>query len=202
LPYQCQYLNVELSLESDGEVQWIPVRLLFVRGVSQDADSPAGAKSWALFLSTDRSLAPAAILESYALRWSIEVYFKEAKQSLGLLWEQTETFASHLASIHLTAVRYCLLAFGSIQGAGSRVCEVRTGVSAQLSELDFAKRLWGAFRALIAEAVDGLQETLGPAGALVMSAIDERVQRFFVQALQLDEFTLRLEGAESGSIQA
>jgi hypothetical protein len=28
------------------------------------------------------------------------------------------------------------------------------------------------------------------------------VQRFFVQALQLDEFTLRLEGAESGSIQA
>jgi hypothetical protein len=202
LPYRCQCLDVELSLESDGEVQWIPVRLLFVRGVSQDADSPAGAKSWALFLSTDRGLSPAAILESYALRWSIEVYFKEAKQYLGLLWEQTETFASHLASIHLTAVRYCLLAFAQIQGAGTRVCEVRTAVGAQLSELDFAKRLWGFFRALIAEAVDGLQETLGQAGALVMSAIDERVLSFFVQALQLDEFTLRLEGAETGSIEA
>ncbi|WP_408034127.1 transposase [Thiorhodovibrio winogradskyi] len=99
LPYRCQCLDVELSLESDGEEQWIPVRLLFVRGVSQDADSPAGAKSWALFLSTDRSLSPAAILEIDALRWSIEVYFNEAKQYLGLLWEQTETFASHLASI-------------------------------------------------------------------------------------------------------
>jgi hypothetical protein len=195
-------LDVELSLESDGEVQWIPVRLLFVRGVSQDADSPAGAKSWALFLSTDRSPSPAAILETYALRWSIEVYFKEAKQSLGLLWEQTETFASHLASIHLTAVRYCLLAFAQIQSTGTRVCEVRTGVGAQLSKLDFAKRLWGFFRALIAEAVDELQETLGLAGALVMNAIDERVQSFFVQALQLDEFTLRLEGAEISSIEA
>jgi len=202
LPYRCQCLDVELSLENNGEEQWIPVRLLFVRGVSQDADSPAGAKSWALFLSTDRSLSPATILETYALRWSIEVYFKEAKQYLGLLWEQTETFASHLASIHLTAVRYCLLAFAQIQGAGTRVCDVRTDVGAQLSELDFAKRLWGLFRALIAEAVDELQETLGPAGALVMNAIDEQVQRFFVQALQLDEFTLRLEGAETGSIEA
>ncbi|WPL19282.1 hypothetical protein Thiowin_04399 [Thiorhodovibrio winogradskyi] len=35
-----------------------------------------------------------------------------------------------------------------------------------------------------------------------MSAIDERVRHFFVQALQLDEFTLRLEGTEPGSIEA
>jgi hypothetical protein len=135
------------------------------------------------------------------LRWSIEVYFKEAKQYLGLLWEQTETFASHLASIHLTAVRYCLLVLGQLQGAGARVCEVRAAIGEQLTQLDFAKRLWGFFRALIAEAVDGLQETLGEATAVVMSAIDEQVQRFFVQALQLDEFTLQLEGAETDSME-
>jgi len=35
-----------------------------------------------------------------------------------------------------------------------------------------------------------------------MSAIDEQVQLFFVQALQLDEFTLQLESAESDSIEA
>ncbi|MBK1732616.1 transposase [Thiococcus pfennigii] len=125
LPYQYQCLDVELSLADDDKVEWIPVRLLFVRGINQVTDSPAGAKSWALFLCTDRALSPAAILETYALRWSIEVYFKEAEQYLGFLWEQTETFASHLASIHLTAVRYCLLALGQLQGAGARVCEVR-----------------------------------------------------------------------------
>ncbi|NEV63492.1 hypothetical protein [Thiorhodococcus minor] len=130
--------------------------------------------------------------------WGIEVYFKEAKQYLGLLWEQTETFASHLASIHLTAVRYCLLVLGQLQGAGARVCEVRAAIGEQLSHLDFAKRLWGFFRALIAEAVEGLGDTT----AVVMSAIDEQVQRFFVQALQLDDFTLQLEGAEPDSIEA
>jgi hypothetical protein len=202
LPYQCACLDVELSLEHEDEVEWIPVRLLFVRGINQEADGPAGANAWALFLSTERALSPAAILETYALRWSIEVYFKEAKPYLGLLWEQTETFASHLASIHLTAVRYCLLVLGQLQGAGARVCEVRTAIGAQLTDLDFAKRLWGFFRALIAHAVEGLHETLGEAGALVMSAIDERVQSFFVQALQLDEFTLRLEGVETGSMAA
>ncbi len=44
------------------------------------------------------------MLEIYALRWGIEVYFKECKQHLGLLKEQTITFASHIASISLTAV--------------------------------------------------------------------------------------------------
>ncbi|WP_200336160.1 hypothetical protein [Thiocystis violacea] len=55
---------------------------------------------------------------------------------------------------------------------------------------------------MIAEAVDGLQETLGDATAVVMSAIDEQVQRFFVQALQLDDFTLKLKGAEPDSMEA
>jgi hypothetical protein len=40
---------------------------------------------------------------------------------------------------------------------------------------------------LIAEAVDGLQETLGEATAVVMSAIDEQVQR--------REFNLMQKGA-------
>ncbi|NEV63494.1 transposase [Thiorhodococcus minor] len=74
MPYQTSCLDVELSLERDGEVEWIPVRLLFVRGLNQDADGPGGANAWALFLSTDRALSPAAILEFYALRWSIEIY--------------------------------------------------------------------------------------------------------------------------------
>ncbi len=36
-----------------------------------------------VFFSTDASLAPATILESYASRWGIEVFFRDAKQLLG-----------------------------------------------------------------------------------------------------------------------
>jgi IS4 transposase len=34
-------------------------------------------------LSTDVNLEAAKVLEIYALRWAVEVYFKEAKQHLG-----------------------------------------------------------------------------------------------------------------------
>ena len=43
------------------------------------------------------------------MRWAIEVYFKEAKQHLGLLKEQSNHYAAYLASIHLAAIRFCLL---------------------------------------------------------------------------------------------
>ncbi|MCU7896714.1 MAG: transposase [Candidatus Thiodiazotropha sp. (ex Lucinoma aequizonata)] len=49
------------------------------------------------------------MLETYALRWGIEVYFKEAKQHLGFLQEQTTTFASHMPSVHLCAICYLML---------------------------------------------------------------------------------------------
>jgi len=45
----------------------------------------AKANDWALFVSTDASLSASEILECYAMRWAIEVYFKEAKQHLANL---------------------------------------------------------------------------------------------------------------------
>jgi hypothetical protein len=39
------------------------------------------------------------ILEIYALRWGIEVYFKESKRHLGRLKEQPSSFTSPIASI-------------------------------------------------------------------------------------------------------
>lgn len=38
-------------------------------------------------------MSSADILELYALRWAIAVYFKEAKQHLGLLKEQSNHYA-------------------------------------------------------------------------------------------------------------
>ncbi|WP_376707900.1 transposase, partial [Parashewanella spongiae] len=46
------------------------------------------------------------VLEIYALRWEIEVYFKEAKQHLGFLSEQSRHYSAYIASIHLTGLRF------------------------------------------------------------------------------------------------
>jgi len=131
------------------------------------------------------------ILEIYALRWSIKVYFKEAKQHLGFLKEQTWSFTSHTASIHLTAIRYLMLVYAKRETDALRVCDIRGQMKDQLTTLDFAQRLWQLFRALISGTIEGFKKKLGKSAETLMTAIDDRVEAFFTQALQLDTFINR-----------
>lgn len=100
-----------------------------------------------------------------------------------------------MASIHLTAIRFCLLVIAKHQHGASGVAQMRQQIVGNATQIDFASRLWGRFRALMAGALDELKPVLGDKGDLVMEAIDLHVQRFFAQALQLDPLQLRLEAA-------
>ncbi len=195
MPYRAVTMDVELdiALGNNKKPNIINVRLLFVRGATEQSKPCVGKKDWALFLSTDPDMRLTRILEIYALRWGIEVYFKEAKQHLGFLKEQTWTFASHTASIHLTAIRYLMLVYAQHENNTLRICDIRSQMKEQLTTLDFAQRLWQLFRALINGAIDGLKEKLGKVTETVMEVIDARIDAFFVQALQLDIFTLKME---------
>lgn len=192
--YQAKTLNVELNLAkntSDPE-QWITVRLQFVRGTHEDSKPQAGKHDWALFLCTDSELSPQKILEIYALRWGIEVYFKECKQNLGLLKEQTKTFTSHLASISLAAIRYLMLLYVALE-YDNQLSEVRTDMSNGLMGLSFGQRLWELFRCLINNTIEQFREELGEMADQIMRALEQNINAFFMQALQLDRFTLELE---------
>jgi hypothetical protein len=184
---QAATLDVVLDLDTTGaSPRPMAVRLLFVRGLDPDA----GKKDWALFLTTDTSLTAARILEVYALRWGVEVYFKEAKQNLGLLKEQTWTFAAHTASTHLTAMRYLLILHRVLERGGA-FAEVRDELTGKLRALSMAQVLWALFRALIAGALDRLRLTLGDFTIrLVQTAIDTTVLVFLESVLQLDTATL------------
>jgi hypothetical protein len=72
---------------------------------------------------------------------------------------------------------------------------MRQQIVANATQIDFAVRLWGCFRALLVGALEELKPVLGDNINLVMQATDLHVQRFFVQALQLDPLQLRLEAA-------
>ena len=133
------------------------------------------------------------MLEIYALRWGIEVYFKEAKQHLGFLKEQTATFASHTASIHLCAIRYLMLVQNKLEYQDACIGSIRSSIQNQLDTLSFAGRLWQIFRAIISGALSDLRKIVGCSSDLVMQTIDERVNEFFVRSLQLDAFTMRME---------
>ena len=193
-PYQAKALDVELNLSStkDDADQWIKVRLLFVRGVDHEK-AQAGKHDWAVFLTTDISLEPQRILELYAMRWAIEVYFKEAKQYLGFLKEQSNHYAAYIASIHLTAIRFCMLVIAKLLHQANGISDMRNQITANATSIDYATRLWLVFRAVITGALDELKIMLGDMVTKVMETIERHVQSFFVQALQLDVRTLRLE---------
>ena len=102
MPWKAVELTVEVDLATEKGKNKTPeyhsMKLLFVRGVNEAEDNDGSRKDWALFLSTDPAIGTSTLLEAYALRWGVEVYFKEATQHLGFLAEQTITFASHTAS--------------------------------------------------------------------------------------------------------
>ena len=128
--------------------------------------------------------------------WAIEVYFKEAKQHLGLLKEQSNHYAAYIASIHLTAIRFCMLVIAKADQSG-RVAEIRSSLCANLTNIDYAARLWGSFRAVISSALDEVQDKLGDLAGQVMNTIDDSVKRLFVNILQIDARTLAFEDVKS-----
>jgi SRSO17 transposase len=196
--YQSKTVVVDLNLNDpkDEVARWIKVRLLFVRGVPDSDKAQPGKHDWCVFLTTDTQLDPQRMLELYAMRWAIEVYFKESKQHLGFLQEQARHYACYVASIHLTAIRFCLLIIAKQQHGASGVAQMRQQIVGNATNIDFAARLWGCcFRALMVGALQELKPMLGDKVNLAMGAIDLHVERFFVQALQLDSLQLRLETA-------
>jgi len=191
LPYKAATIDLLMDLSTEGKTADLnPVRLLFVRGIDPDKKK----KDWALFLTTDCDLEPAKILEIYALRWGIEVYFKEVKQHMGMLKEQTMSFASHIASIHLAALRYLLLLEAVRYSGRLKFGEMRNAVGADLRARSYAALLWEVFRALIAGALANLEQILGEQTVKrVLHAIDADVNEFLDHILQMDYTALHAE---------
>ena len=152
--YKTASLTVSLNLETNDRqpARWVEVRLVFSAPVRACHKDP-----WVVFLCTDVTLSDAKILEVYALRWSIEVYFKEIKQNLGFLKEQSGRYQLAYASVHLAAIRYLLLFEAMLRNGQLSYGEIRDRETGRLQILTYAALLWQLFRALIEGALDGLE---------------------------------------------
>jgi hypothetical protein len=181
--YKTASLLVELELLrlGDASAQWTKVRLVFsapTRGSRAD--------TWVIFLCTDTTLNDAKILEIYSLRWSIEVYFKELKQNLGFLKEQSGRYEVAYASVNLAAIRYLLLFEAMLRSGQLTYGEIRDRDTGRLQVLTYASLLWQLFRALIEGALEGLVRELGrKCLRKILSAIDQTVEQFLNDALQI-----------------
>jgi len=63
---------------------------------------------WHTFITTDTTMKFVKAIEVYSIRWSIEVFFKEAKQLFGLGKCQSTNFDVQVAQITITMTQYLL----------------------------------------------------------------------------------------------
>ena len=172
------------------------VRLVFSAPVRTESTD-----TWVVFLCTDVKLSDAKTLEIYALRWSIEGYFKEIEQNLGFLKEQSGRYQLAYASVNLAGVRYLLLFEAMLRAGHLSYGEIRDRESGRLQTLTYAASLWQLFRALIEGALEGLVRELGrKVIKKVLAAINQTVEGFLTEDLQISpqHISTQLKAEESG----
>ena len=179
---------VELKISDDDKApKWNKIRLVF----SCPRNSKKG--EWGAFLCTNLEMSNTKILETYALRWGIEVFFKEAKQNMGILREQTGNYVCHYASIHMTSIRYLLL-FDSMKKRGAdKLGEIRYRITGKFEFISYATLLWELFKAIIYGVLDQFEIIGKELVEELKKKIQMTIMDFLQKALQLDSGYLKNE---------
>ena len=124
----------------------IPVKLFFFKQTQRG--------KWSVLLSTDTGLSATKAYEIYTIRWSIEVYFKEAKTYFGLGKSQSRDFDAQIADISISMMQYNIFSlakrFTSYETLGALFNETKDTVI----ELTICKRLRGFVLELLAMLAD------------------------------------------------
>lgn len=114
---------------------------------------------WKVFVCTDTRLSFIKMVEIYQIRWSVEVFFKEAKQLLGLGKCQSNDFDAQICDATLTMVQYILLALRFRY----ENYESKPGMFAQIKEETLQQRLdqrlWGLFLEIVRVVAEIFEET-------------------------------------------
>ena len=66
---------------------------------------------WKVILTTDTNLSFMQVIKHYGVRWTVEVFIKEAKGLLNLGGCQSSDFDAHIADITISMITYILLSF-------------------------------------------------------------------------------------------
>ena len=87
-----------------AEYKGIPMKLFFVK------QGYGNNNIWKLVITTDQRISFQKAIEIYQIRWTIEVFFKEAKGNLQLGKSQSNYFNAQIADTTICLTQYILLA--------------------------------------------------------------------------------------------
>jgi len=133
---RCRKLRLHYY-EATVDYNGVPIKMFFSRKGRNG--------KWRMFITTDTELSFIKMIEIYQIRWTVEVFYKEAKQLLGLGRCQSNDFDAQIADTTITMIQYILLTlkfrFEHYETKGALFQHVKEGIiQSRLNE-----RLWGLF---------------------------------------------------------
>jgi hypothetical protein len=138
-------------IQCNATYQDIDVKLFFVRYVNQ--------KKWKLMVTTNRQLSFIRMMEIYSIRWSIEVFFKEAKQHLHLGKCQSQDLDAQVADVTIAMIRYVLLSLSKRFSDYETFGRLFEAHSKQAIQYTMAERIWGLVLELIEQLCEVFETT-------------------------------------------
>jgi len=130
----------------------IPVTLFFSR-IGTNGD-------WKVILTSDTKLSFLQTIEIYQIRWSIEVFFKEAKQLLNLGGCQSSNFDAQVADTTITMIAYILLAFRFRYDHYESMGALFRAMNAEDLQKTIDIRLWELFVKLVQTVCEEIEKDI------------------------------------------
>jgi hypothetical protein len=115
-----------------------------------------GQTTWRLLITTDKSLSFSNAMKYYQIRWSIEVFFRDAKQNLNLGKCQSNDFDAHIASISISFMNFTLLALSKRFDAYETLGQMFIEIKNEILEDTLVTKLWKFFTEVFVEILSDL----------------------------------------------
>ena len=158
----------------------MPVTLFFSKvGINGD---------WKVILTTDTKLSFLQTIEIYQIRWSIEVFFKEAKQILNLGGCQSSAFDAQIADATITMMAYILLAFRFRYDNYVSMGALFRKMNAEILRKTIDVRLWELFVELVQTVCKIIEKDFDDVMDLIMRKpemaqwVDSIIETYYKQA--------------------
>jgi len=110
--------------------------------------------NWNVLLTTDLALDFEQAYKVYSIRWSVEVFFKESKQYLGLGKCQSQDFDAQIAHTTICMVQYNLLSVAKRFADYESLGELFRNTKAETIQLTVVERIWQIIIEILADIAE------------------------------------------------
>jgi len=111
-------------------------------------------KKWRLFISTDVNLTFTKMMETYSVRWTIEIMFKELKQHLHLGKCKSQDFDAQIADITISLILFVFLSYYKRVSDYESLGTLFIAIKDDICEKNLAQRIWEMFDELLSVVIN------------------------------------------------